>query len=88
MAGVSFDEEPVVSAPVLTQSPALVRLVIRWGFAKDEKSAELFLLCIVIAGFITMFVLLFLQFGKGSGEYRTPDQIRMDRGFTAPIPSP
>lgn len=89
MAGVSFDEEPVaVPQPLSAQAPALARLVMRWGFAKDEKSAELFLLCVTIVGFITMFVLLFLQFGKGSREYQTPDQIRMERGFTAPIPTP
>lgn len=41
MAGVSFDEEPVLAArPLSAQSPALVRLVMRWGFAKDEKGAQ------------------------------------------------
>ncbi len=46
MSDISFDEEnaTVRAAPIASQQPALVKLVIRWGFAKDAKSAEMVLI--------------------------------------------
>lgn len=88
MAGVSFDEEPVTIPLPAAEQPQLVRLVMRWGLADSQKGAELLLLSVAVAGFVTMFILLFLQMGKGTGEYRTPDQLRAERGFTTPIPVP
>lgn len=62
MADVSFDEDPsIAQIPASQQAPALVRLVMRWGFAEDQKGAERFLLwtigaCVLLA--IAVFFLL------------------------------
>lgn len=86
MANVSFDEEPVVAMPSLTQSPALVRLVVRWGFAKDEKSAEYVLLAVAGVAFLIMvFALASLSGGSKNKQY-TPDELRAKNGFVEPLP--
>ncbi len=50
MSDISFDEEntSVRAAPLATQQPALVKLVIRWGLAKDQKGAEIVLISVAI----------------------------------------
>lgn len=54
MSDVSFDEERTLAPTPVTQTaqPALVKLVIRWGFAKDEKGAHGVLIGVVIVSFI------------------------------------
>jgi len=48
MSNVSFNEEPQYQAQsAVPRGSAFTRLAIRWGFAKDEKGAERFLLCVV-----------------------------------------
>jgi len=54
MSDVSFNEEPSYQqAPVAASQPYLVRLVISWGFAKDQKSAEKLLLGVVVVALVT-----------------------------------
>ncbi len=86
MADVSFDEEPIASAPSLTQSPALVRLVIRWGFAKDEKNAEYVLLAVAGIAFLIMVFALASLFGGSKNKQYTPDELRAKNGFVEPLP--
>jgi len=54
MSDVSFDEERTL-APVpqiQASQPALTRVVIRWGFAKDEKGAQGVLIGVIIAAVV------------------------------------
>jgi hypothetical protein len=50
MSEISFDEEATLvrSAPLAAQQPALVKLVIRWGLAKDPKGAQLLLVLVTV----------------------------------------
>ena len=50
MSTVSFDEERTLapSPQQETTQPALVGLVIRWGFAKDQKGAQMVLIGIIV----------------------------------------
>ena len=63
MTGISFDEDQGIAAlPASQQAPALVRLVMRWGFAQDQKGAERFLLwtigaCVLLAIAIFLFMM-------------------------------
>lgn len=87
MADVSFDEEPVaVPQPLSAQAPALVRLVMRWGFAKDEKSAQYVLLGVVGISFIIMIIALASLSGGGKNKQYTPDELRAKNGFVEPLP--
>lgn len=53
MSDVSFNEESSYQqAPVTAPQPYLVRLVIGWGFAKDQKSAERLLIGVVAVSVI------------------------------------
>lgn len=54
MSDVSFDEDRMLApVPQLHASqPALVKLVIRWGFAKDEKGAHVVLIGVVVVAVI------------------------------------
>lgn len=54
MSDVSFDEERTLApAPQLqTSRPFLIRLVIGWGLAKDEKGAQTVLIGIVIVALV------------------------------------
>lgn len=62
MSGISFDEEPSYQqAPVAASQPYFVRLVIRWGFAKDQKSAEKLLIGVVIVALVIAFTIPFLM---------------------------
>lgn len=72
MADVSFDEEPVaVPQPLSAQAPALVRLVMRWGFAKDQKGAEQFLLW-TIGACVLLIVGVFFLTAQSVPEAETP----------------
>ena len=72
MAGVSFDEEPVaVPQPLSVQAPALVRLVMRWGFAKDQKGAEQFLLW-TIGACVLLIISVFFLTAQSVPEAETP----------------
>lgn len=54
MSDVSFEEERTLApAPQLqTSQPFLTRLVISWGFAKDEKGAQTVLIGVVVVAVI------------------------------------
>ncbi|HRH55644.1 MAG TPA: hypothetical protein PK609_02140 [Candidatus Paceibacterota bacterium] len=54
MSTVSFDEERSLEAApgIQVRQPALVKLVIRWGFAKDEKSAQMVLLGVIVLSIV------------------------------------
>jgi len=54
MSDVSFDEERTLAPLPQMQAaqPALVKLVIRWGFAKDEKGAHAVLIGVVVCAVI------------------------------------
>ena len=74
MSDISFDEEntSVRAAPLATQQPALVKLVIRWGLAKDQKGAELVLIgTAVIAAVLAIAIPLM----SGGGVDRPPPQV-------------
>jgi len=89
MADILFDKDKeVIRQPLAAASPTLVQLAVRWGFAKDEKSAEYVLLAVVGTALLIMGGVLFSLFGKGSNEYLTPDELRAKNGFTQPIPVP
>jgi hypothetical protein len=52
---VTFNEEPQMARTVSSAPTGLYALVMRWGFAKDEKQALIVLLvvaagCLVLAG--------------------------------------
>lgn len=54
MSNVSFDEErSYQQVPVASSQPYLVRLVIGWGFAKDQKSAQMVLIGVVVIAVVT-----------------------------------
>lgn len=54
MSNVSFDEESTLAPmpQVRSSQPALVSLVMRWGFAKDEKGAQAVLVGVVVLGIV------------------------------------
>lgn len=66
MSEISFDEEitQVRAAPLAAQQPALVKLVIRWGLAKDPKSAEMLLIGTAVAAGILALVVSFMSVEK------------------------
>lgn len=62
MAGISFDEDlGIAQVPVSQQAPALVRLVMRWGFAADQAGAERFLLYTIGACVLLAVAVVFLM---------------------------
>lgn len=88
MTRVSFDEEQVVAPhPLSTQAPALVRLVMRWGLAKDQRSAEYLLLGVAALAFAVMLFYGASLFSGRTGESLTPDELRAKNGFTGPLPA-
>jgi len=72
MADISFDEEQSLAPRTASHgSPTLVRLVMRWGFAKDEKGAEQFLLW-TIGACVLLIVGIFLLSRQVLSEPLTP----------------
>lgn len=73
MSDISFDEENTTmrAAPIASQQPALVKLVIRWGLAKDQKGAEMVLIVIAV---IAAALAIAVPFMSG-GVDRPPPQI-------------
>ena len=62
MSDVSFDEESSYQqAPIASAQPYLVRLVIGWGFAKDQKSAQMILIGTVIVAVVIAVTVPFLM---------------------------
>lgn len=60
MADIRFDEEQPVSIATQQQVPALARLVMRLGFAKDQKGAEkVLLLTIALCVLVIVGILVF-----------------------------
>ena len=55
MSNVSFEEEGILASmpPAQASQPALVKLVIRWGFAKDEKGAQAVLIGVIAVSVVT-----------------------------------
>ncbi len=91
MADIQFTEEQQYGpAPVASSQPALVKLVIRWGLAKDEKSAQYVLLSVTVLAFGIMLWTLFtgLGIGKSVVETRTLDELRAANGYSAPLTVP
>ncbi len=89
MTNVLFTEEQQYTpTPVGTSQSALVKLVIRWGLAKDEKSAQHVLLGTAIVMVSLMFWVLASNVGIGTSNTKrlTPDQLRAQNGFTGPLP--
>lgn len=72
MAGISFDEDQgIAQVPVSQQAPALVRLVMRWGFASDQKAAERFLLW-TVGACVLLAIAVFLFMAPRTPEPATP----------------
>jgi len=71
MSDISFDEENTTmrAAPIATQQPALVKLVIRWGLAKDQKGAEM-----VLIGTAIIAAVLAIAIPLMSGGEKAPPQ--------------
>ena len=62
MTEVSFEEEQTFATrPAARSQPALVRLVLRWGFASDQKGAERFLLWVIGACVLLAIAIFFFM---------------------------
>jgi len=68
MSDISFDEENTTmrAAPIATQQPALVKLVIRWGLAKDQKGAEMVLIGTAIIAAVLAIAIPLMTGGESS----------------------
>jgi len=68
MSDISFDEENTTmrAAPIATQQPALVKLVIRWGLAKDQKGAEMVLIGIAVVAAVLAIAIPLMTGGESS----------------------
>lgn len=66
MSDISFDEENTVmrAAPLVAQQPALVKLVIRWGLAKDQKGAEMVLIGTAVVAALLAIAIPLMSGGK------------------------
>jgi hypothetical protein len=66
MSNISFDEGDTTmrAAPVAAQRPALVKLMIRWGFANDQKGAEMVLIGTAVVAFVLAIIIPFVSGGR------------------------
>lgn len=75
---VTFDEEQTVARVPQTGVSGLYALVIRWGFAKDEKSAGVVLL--VAASVMLASIIVIWITGSGTSQGPTHEElIRMQQ---------
>ena len=74
MSDISFDEESttVRAAPIAAQQSALVKLVIRWGLAKDQKGAEMVL---IVTAVVAAALAIAVPLMSGGNANRPPPQI-------------
>lgn len=82
---VTFDEEQQLARTPQTGVSGLYGLVIRWGFAKDEKSAGM-VLGIAASLFLIVAVSLFV-FAPGSRNTVSPQEY-LNGGYITSPPSP
>lgn len=82
---VTFDEEQQITrTPISTSASGLYALVIRWGFAKDEKQANIVL-------FIAAASLILLAFGVwllAPGGDRITTEEYLNKGNITVPPAP
>lgn len=79
MSEVQFTEEEYTRRPQYTQAVSgLTKLVIAWGFAKDEKQAQRVLL--IIAGIAIVIAIAVPIFFGGSSEPSVPRSV-IDAGL-------
>ncbi|MBU2103919.1 hypothetical protein KKD81_00015 [Patescibacteria group bacterium] len=77
MSDISFNEEntTVRPTPIAAQQPALVKLVIRWGLAKDQKGAEMVLIGTAV---IAATLAIAIPFMSGSVDRPAPQVVPMN----------
>lgn len=83
MAGISFDEEQPVRATTAIGPQGMSAWMIRNKFAKDEKSANMMLISVVIACVSIVGLLLFMNTG-GNSSLDAAERMRLEQ--STPLP--
>lgn len=79
---VTFDEEQQIVNVPQTGASGLYGLVIRWGFAKDARSAGMVLM--ITAASLAVLAIGLLVFGPGSGNTITAEEYLNNGNITTP----
>lgn len=79
---VTFDEEQQIARVPQTNVSGLYGLVIRWGFAKDAKSASMVLTITAVS--LAVLAIGLLVFGPGSRNNITAEEYLNNGNITTP----
>jgi len=83
MADISFDEEQPVRTVASVGPHGMAAWMIQNKFAKDEKSANIILIGVVVVCVVTVALLLFMNTG-GKSTIDAAERLRLEQSTTIP----